>query len=341
MPLLKSRIITRTAVPCQTPTWQAMLAEAITDVAELLATLDLTPAQLKNPVTHPDFPLRVPRGFVARMEKGNAVDPLLLQVLPGAAEACVTPGYHADPVADQDAMVIPGVLHKYQGRVLLIATGACAIHCRYCFRQHFPYQEANAARAQWQQAVTYIGQQPQLHEVILSGGDPLMLGDHKLQELVLQLAAIPHVRRLRIHSRLPIVVPQRITPALIQVLTGTRLQTLMVLHCNHPNEIDAEVQQALQTMQRAGITLLNQAVLLHGINHLPQTQRRLSETLFHSGVLPYYLHMLDQVQGAAHFEVPESAALELMQQLQASLPGYLVPRLVREIPGAPAKVPVV
>jgi EF-P beta-lysylation protein EpmB len=229
------------------------------------------------------------------------------------------------------------VLHKYQGRVLLTATGACAVHCRYCFRRHFPYTESSAGTDHWQAALDYLAQEPSLREVILSGGDPLTLSERRLAEFIRAAAGIAHLERLRIHTRLPVVLPERITPELVRTLSSTRLSTVVVIHANHANEIDDAVIDALAPMRAAGVTLLNQSVLLRDVNDSAGALVALSETLFAAGVLPYYLHLLDRVQGAAHFEVPEDEARALMQQLTSRLPGYLVPRLVREIAGAPAK----
>jgi EF-P beta-lysylation protein EpmB len=235
-------------------------------------------------------------------------------------------------------MVAPGVLHKYQGRVLLTATGACAVHCRYCFRRHFPYTDANPAADQWCAALAHIAGDKSITEVILSGGDPLTLSDRRLENFTRQLEVIPHVRRLRLHTRLPIVLPERVNDELRGWLGATRLKTVVVVHANHAQEIDASVRVALAHLKGAGVELLNQSVLLRGINDSADALARLSEVLFDAGVLPYYLHMLDKVQGAAHFEVDETAARSLMAELNRRLPGYLVPRLVREIAGSPGKV---
>jgi len=325
----------------QTSAWQAALAQAITDPAELLAAVGLDPELLPaaRSAAHL-FPLRVPRGFVARIVRGDPDDPLLRQVLPLRLEGLERPGYDRDPVGDLAAMVAPGVLHKYHGRVLLTVTGACAIHCRYCFRRHFPYAEANAASDHWRDAVAHIAADPAIAEVILSGGDPLMLSDRRLVELTKELETLAHVRRVRIHTRLPVVLPERVDDGLLAWLTGTRLQRVVVVHVNHPREVDDSVRDALGRLRRVGVTLFNQSVLLHGVNDDAATLADLSEVLFDAGVLPYYLHMLDRVQGAAHFEVDDATARALMAELGARLPGYLVPRLVRELPGADAKMPL-
>jgi L-lysine 2,3-aminomutase len=284
------------------------------------------------------FPLRVPRGFVARMRPSDPRDPLLRQVLPLAEECLAVEGFGADPVGDLSAMVVPGVLHKYHGRVLLTATGACAVHCRYCFRRHFPYADANPAVDQWHSALGYIAGEKSITEVILSGGDPLSLPDRRLADLVRRLEAIPHLRRLRLHTRVPIVLPERVNDELRDWLGATRLKTAVVVHANHANEIDASVMTALAGLKTSGAELLNQSVLLRGVNDSTEALMALSEKLFEAGVLPYYLHMLDKAQGTAHFEVEEAAARRLMAELNRQLPGYLVPRLVREIPDAPGKL---
>lgn len=274
------------------------------------------------------------------MEVGNPQDPLLLQVLPLDAEFINTEGYNFDPVGDQQASPHPGLLHKYQGRVLIVVTGACAIHCRYCFRRHFPYSEHHIDNTQWQQNLSYIQADDSIHEVILSGGDPLSLSDERLQSMVNDLASIQHIKRLRIHTRLPIMVPQRVTSSLLDTLIGNRLYPVVVVHINHANEIDSDVSLALNRMKNAGITLLNQSVLLKNINNNIQTLSQLSESLMQNGVLPYYLHQLDKVQGAAHFAVGPFESRMILKGLRDQLPGYLVPKLVQETKGASAKLPV-
>jgi EF-P beta-lysylation protein EpmB len=324
-----------------TPAWQSELARAISDPAELLRRLKLDDAWLPAARRAARlFPLRVPLGFIARMRPGDINDPLLRQVLPLDAECADAPGYLSDPVADLDAMPIPGLLHKYHGRVLLIATGACAVHCRYCFRRHFPYGEAHASTASRPAALAYIAADRSIREVILSGGDPLALNDRRLRQLAAQIETIAHVRRLRIHTRLPVVLPERVDDALLKWLRTGRLKKIVVIHANHANELDAGVSGALRRLARAGTTLLNQSVLLRGVNDSLGALSNLSEALFAAGVLPYYLHLFDKVQGAAHFEVAANRVMELMEGLNSRLPGYLVPRLVVERPGAPAKLPV-
>ena len=319
--------------------WQAALARAITDPAELLATVGLGDEWLPAARAAARlFPLRVPRGFVARMRPGDPHDPLLRQVLPLAEECVAEQGFGADPVGDLAAMAAPGVLHKYQGRVLLTSTGACAVHCRYCFRRHFPYADANAAADHWRAALEYVAADDSISEVILSGGDPLSLSDRRLAELAHGLDDVAHLRRLRLHTRLPIVLPERVHAGLLDWLGATRLRTVVVVHANHANEIDTSVRAALARLKDANVELLNQSVLLRGVNDSVEALAALSEVMFEAGVLPYYLHMLDRVQGAAHFEVRDDTARSLMAELNGRLPGYLVPRLVREIPGAPGKL---
>jgi EF-P beta-lysylation protein EpmB len=274
------------------------------------------------------------------MRRRDPRDPLLRQVLPLGAELEAVAGFRDDPVGDRPASLGTGLLRKYHGRVLLIATGACAVHCRYCFRRHFPYGEENASADGFAPALERIAADPGIREVILSGGDPLTLSDRRLGELVRRLAAMPHLVRLRIHTRLPVVLPERVDDRLLEWLAGTRLAKIVVVHANHANEIDRPVREALARLRRAGASLLNQSVLLRGVNDDAGALADLSEALFAEGVLPYYLHLLDRVRGAAHFEVPEPEARGTYEALRARLPGYLLPRLVRELPGAPAKLPV-
>lgn len=322
------------------PLWQRQLAEAFSSLDALCGYLQLDPASLPLLHDYPNFPLRVPRGFAACMEKGNPDDPLLRQVLPITDELRPYPGYTADPVGDLAAVAQAGVIHKYHGRVLLIVTGGCAVHCRYCFRRHFPYAELQLSRQKQTQAVAYIADRPDISEAILSGGDPLLLSDAKLRDLLHQLANIPHLRRLRIHSRIPVVLPARIGDDLMQTLATLPLQTVLVLHANHANELSPEVETACLKLKRRGVTLLNQSVLLKGVNDDADTLCRLSERLFGIGVLPYYLHNLDRAAGVGHFEVPAQTAGQLLHDLQTRLPGYLVPKWVQEQAGAAYKLPL-
>jgi EF-P beta-lysylation protein EpmB len=321
--------------------WQRLWRDAVRDPRELLALVGLPAlAGRVSEAAAAQFPLRVPRGFVARMRPGDPADPLLRQVLPLDDEDRIVPGFVLDAVGDRDARGGTGIVHKYEGRALLVATGSCAIHCRYCFRRHFPYGEETAAAGQWREALAYLAADPGLSEVLLSGGDPLSLATPKLAEFTGALAGLPHVRRLRLHTRLPVVLPERVDDALLAWLSALPQQRVVVIHANHANEIDDGVARALGELRRAGATLLNQAVLLRGVNDEVAAQAALSERLFEAGVLPYYLHQLDRVAGTAHFEVPDAEALALHAALAARLPGYLVPRLVREVAGAPAKLPL-
>ncbi len=331
-------MITLQPVARQAPSWQHELRHAYGRPAELLQFLEIDPALPSLDLERlREFPLRVPRGYAARMQKGNPADPLFLQVWPSLAEGLDAPGYALDAVGDLHKLRDGGLIHKYHGRVLLITTGACAVNCRYCFRRHFPYSDALAAREHWRAALEQIAADASIEEVILSGGDPLSLSDDKLAELADALQHIPHVQRLRIHTRQPVVLPERVDEHLLAWLGRGRLQTVIVLHANHANELDGAVEQACGRLRRAGVTLLNQAVLLRQVNDSTDTLEALSKRLFQCGVLPYYLHMLDRVQGAAHFEVDEVRARTLVRELTDRLPGFLVPRLAREIAGAAAK----
>jgi EF-P beta-lysylation protein EpmB len=312
------------------------LAGAIRDPAELCELLQL-PAEMANSLAATGFPLLVPREFVARMKPGDPRDPLLLQVLPTPAELESTPGFTADPVGDGAAEVLPGLLHKYAGRVLLITTGACAVHCRYCFRRHFPYEAAPKGLAAWAPAIEHIAADDSIHEVILSGGDPLTLVDETLAALAERLAEIPHVKRLRVHTRLPVVLPQRVTGELLDWLTGTRLTPWVVVHANHVNEIDGAVAHALGRMVDAGVPVLNQAVLLTGVNDSVDAQSALNERLVNLRVQPYYLHQLDRVAGAAHFAVPTERGVQIVAELRERFPGYAVPLFVEEVAGGLSK----
>jgi len=318
--------------------WQKALANAVKDPAELLDLLDLPPSFLPEAIAaSQNFPLKATRCYINRIAPGDIDDPLLLQILPLHQEMNPQPGYVTDPVADRPSTIVPGLLHKYFGRVLLTVTGACAIHCRYCFRRHFPYSENNPTADNYSQAISYISTNPSISEVILSGGDPLMLNDHRLAALCRQLSQISHLKRIRIHTRLPIIAPQRVTNALLDWVSRSRLTIIMVIHSNHKNEIDSEVGAALHNLRSSGVTVLNQSVLLRKINDNSDALCELSIRLFDYGVLPYYLHILDKVKGAAHFEVSHDKAIKLINVMRAKLPGYLVPRLAWEESGKPNK----
>lgn len=325
----------------QQSTWRRSLATAIRDVEGLVRALELPAAFAQSALAAvKSFPVLVPRSFLARMRVGDPHDPLLRQVLPVAEESLPVPGFVIDAVDDQAARIAPGLLHKYQGRVLLMAAGSCAVNCRYCFRRHYPYSDEPRRMNDWEPAIQAIEQDTSVHEVILSGGDPLMLPDERLAALIERLERVEHLTRLRIHSRLPIVLPDRVTPELIELLRGSRLQPIMVVHANHPHEIADDCAEALRMLVRSGIPTLNQAVLLRGVNDDANVLADLCERLIDLGVLPYYLHQLDRVVGTAHFEVPEARGLEFIAELRKRLPGYAVPQLVREIAGAPSKTPL-
>ncbi len=322
--------------------WRRSLATAIRDVETLVRALQLPDEWIETATgAVKSFPVLVPRSFLARMRVGDPHDPLLKQVLPVVEEGHTQPGFVLDAVDDQAARKAPGLLQKYSGRVLLMASGACAVNCRYCFRRHYPYSEEPRRLDDWEPALVAIEQDPSIHEVILSGGDPLTLPDERFKLLLERLEQIDHLTRLRIHSRLPIVLPDRVNGELLDQLRNTRLQPVMVVHANHPHEIEGDCAEALRQLVRAGIPTLNQAVLLRGVNDDVDTLCSLCERLIDVGVMPYYLHLLDRVTGTAHFEVSESQGLELIAALRPRLPGYAVPQLVREIAGELSKTPVV
>lgn len=318
-------------------TWQAALASAVTDLAELCRLLDLPPQLVEASSREGGFPLLVPRPFLSRIRPGDPSDPLLLQVLPQKSEEAEHPRFTCDPLGEARSAGPPGGLQKYHGRLLMVTVGQCGVHCRFCFRRHFPYTKGPPRHRRWEEILKQIQRDPAIHEVILSGGDPLTLPDGELEPLIRKIAAITHVRRLRVHTRMPIVIPQRVTPGLIGALRSTRLASIVVVHVNHPAEIDSQVAQALARLVDHGIPVLSQSVLLRGVNDSAEVLCMLLERLVDLRVIPYYLHQLDPVAGAAHFEVPEAKGRALMAEVRRRLPGYAVPRYVREIPGSPSK----
>lgn len=321
--------------------WRRLLADAVRDPAELIAALGLDPALLPAArAAAAGFPLLVPRGFLALMRPGDPGDPLLRQVLPVGEELRPAPGFSADPLQEAACRAAPGLLAKYRGRALLIAHGACAVHCRYCFRRHYPYEQGPRGPRWWRAALDAVRADPACRELILSGGDPLLMPTAQLAELARDAAGIPHLARLRVHTRLPVVLPERITPGLCAALAATRLRPVVVLHANHPRELSDAVAAACADLARAGCLLLNQSVLLAGVNDDAGILAALSERLAALGVVPYYLHALDRVAGAAHFLVEDARAVAIHRALAERLPGWLVPRLVREVPGAPRKLPL-
>ncbi len=321
--------------------WQRQIAEAVTSPTELGELLNLPTSWVKqHSAARTLFPMRVPRHFVNLMEPGNPRDPLLLQVMPHAEEFVEVTGFTKDPLIESEATSASGMLHKYHSRVLLIFRGGCAINCRYCFRRHFPYQDHHLSQEKWATIEQYITAHPEVNEVILSGGDPLMASDAQIIKAAKRLAKLPQIKRLRIHSRLPIVIPDRLTEELATALKATGLQIILVVHANHPQEISVQLKRRIAVWQQKGITLLNQSVLLAGVNDNADILAELSEALFSAGILPYYLHQLDKVAGAAHFEVSDKQALTIQSELLKILPGFLMPKLVREIGGEASKTPL-
>lgn len=331
-------------IPCsntvvESHNWQQELAASFTGLGEFMEFLGITlPDTAELELATSTFPFRVTRFYAGLMEKNNPRDPLLLQALPALEESRPAAGYSLDPLGDLDAHRGAGLLQKYRGRVLLIASAACAINCRYCFRRHFPYSDHSATRSNWADTLALLASRPDIKEVILSGGDPLTLSNERLGDLLEKLSGIPHLRRLRLHTRLPVVLPRRVDRELVLLLGSSRLSTSMVIHANHPREVSPELADAMRELAVVGVTLLNQSVLLRGINDSSACLQELSESLYDIGVLPYYIHMLDKVAGAGHFAVSRKRARQLHQSLQEYLPGYLLPRLVFEVAGATSKI---
>ena len=319
-------------VTWQTLSWQELIKNAISDVSLLLETLELPHQQ-----HYSEFPIKVPAPFLHRMKRANPKDPLLLQVLSQAQEMVTAPGFVDLPLEESEFSPLPGLIQKYQSRALIIVSGACAIHCRYCFRRHFPYDSFQPDSQQWSMLLNHIAKDESIEEVILSGGDPLMISDRRLAWIFNELSQIDHLKTIRLHTRLPVVVPQRITPPLLALMESSRLNLVLVNHINHANEIDEAVIEAMRQLKSSGVTLLNQSVLLKQVNDSAPALVNLSKALFQAHILPYYLHLLDPVNGSAHFEVKKNVALELMEELRKLLPGYLVPKLAQEIPGAASK----
>lgn len=321
--------------------WRSELRMAIRSSAALLEHLGVgTPSTASSPrlrAAETDFPVLVPRGFAARMQPGNAADPLLRQVIADVEESRPAAGFVADPLQETgDARVAaPGLIRKYRGRALLIATSGCAVHCRYCFRRHFPYHEHRPNLLA--RALAEIRADTSLTEVILSGGDPLLLDDAGLTTLLRKIGGMPQIRRIRIHSRIPIVLPERVSTGLLAAFHQCPVPIVMVVHANHAQELDATTARALAVLAGEVRFLCNQAVLLRGVNNSVEAQVDLCERLFDQRVQPYYLHMPDAVAGTHHFHLDERAAADIYRGMQAALPGYLVPKLVREVPGAASK----
>jgi len=334
-------MITRTATGWQAEDWQFQLSRIVTSVRELYQHLELPIDSLPSAeLAHLDFPLKVPQGFLDKIKKGDVNDPLLLQVLPKKQELVISPGFSLDPLAEASALKGKGLLHKYKSRVLVVLSGSCAINCRYCFRRHFPYQDNGLSQQEFEDISHYVINTPHINEVILSGGDPLITSNKRLERLIRTLEKAPNLKRLRFHSRVPIVIPERIDNDLLRIIQSTHLKIILVTHSNHAQELDGVFSSAMQQLTRIGVTLLNQSVLLKGVNDSVSTLSDLSEKLFDAGVLPYYLHLLDPVTGTSHFDVSETEGKQLIQQLLTELPGYLVPKLVKEEAGKTSKTPI-
>lgn len=332
-------MITQPLLKPQPETWQQALQNVITSPQILLDMLGLAEDSLpwqwdKN------FPLRVPQSFVKRMKKGDPHDPLLRQVLSRKEESVITKDFSEDPLDESSCNPIPGLLHKYHGRALLTLSSSCAIHCRYCFRRHFPYAENNPGRKGWAKALAYLASHEEIHEVILSGGDPLMVPNSYLASFLSELSQIAHIKILRIHTRLPVVIPSRIDAELLNIFKQSRFQVVMIYHINHPAEIVPEIAQGAKLLKQANVTLLNQSVLLKEVNDKVEVLKDLSFALFAAGILPYYIHLLDFVQGANDFVIPQETAKALQHALRAQVPGYLAPQFVQEIPHKPYKIPL-
>ena len=318
--------------------WQQLFSESVLSPEQLIERLQLPPESLSDLISgNRLFQLRVPEPYLNRIIPGDITDPLLLQVMPQIAETIATSGYVTDPLQEKSNNPVPGLIHKYKSRILLITSGACAVNCRYCFRRHFDYQDNALSKERIQQVQDYIQQDTHINEVILSGGDPLATSDLRLKQLLDNLAQVPHLKRIRIHTRFPVVIPQRITDELVEILTASRLKVVWVFHINHPQEIDSLLIEATEKLVQAGMPVLNQSVLLKKVNDSANILAELSESLFDAGIQPYYLHAFDPVQGASHFNVTDEQAISIWQALQKELPGFLLPRLVREIPGRSSK----
>jgi L-lysine 2,3-aminomutase len=332
-------MITQPLLKPQQPSWQHALQNIITDPIVLLKMLEINPENIPWQWDK-TFPLRVPLSFVARMQKGNVHDPLLRQILSCKEESIITKDFSEDPLQEASCNPIPGLLHKYHGRALVTFSSSCAVHCRYCFRRHFPYAENNPGKKGWAKALNYIASHSEIMEIILSGGDPLMAPNDHLAFFLEELKNIPHVKILRFHTRLPVVIPSRIDQGLLTLLKQCPLQVVMVYHINHPAEIIDEIAQGVMQLKQANVTVLNQSVLLKEINDDVEVLKNLSYHLFAAGILPYYLHLLDPVQGAHHFAISQEKAKVLQHELRSQLPGYLVPKFVREVPHEAYKIPL-
>jgi EF-P beta-lysylation protein EpmB len=321
-------------LPIQAPNWRQKMRQNFTRIEPLIQFLELDERKQQKILKNPKFILNLPMRLAEKIPKNTLDDPILKQFLPTLDETAVTEGFVQDPVGDSAARCGKKLLHKYQGRVLLVCTSACVMHCRYCFRQNFDYEVKEKLFAQ---ELEYISKDPSIHEVILSGGDPLSLSDDVLQELLFKIEAMPHIKRIRFHTRFPVGIPERIDDSFLDIVSYLKKQLYFVIHCNHPNELGEDLFEAMDQLRSLGVIVMNQAVLLKGINDDAETLCTLFETLSDRGVLPYYLHQLDRVQGAAHFEVCPEKGKQLIAQISASLPGYAVPKYVQEIAGKTGK----
>lgn len=317
------------------PLWRQIQRENFTDWTKLLTHLELDSERAEQVLLkNPKFLLNIPKRLVQKMAHGNWDDPILLQFLPTTKELENTALFVLDPVGDRTSRKKPKLLQKYHGRALIICTSACAMHCRYCFRQHFDYQTSDLL---FKEELDEIAKEPSLSEILLSGGDPLSLSDSQLEPLLGALDQIPHVKRIRFHTRFPMGIPERIDERFLHMLASCKKQILFIIHCNHAREFDQDILQKLKKVQQLGIPVLSQSVLLKNVNDSVEVLQNLFLLLIDNGILPYSLNQMDRVQGAAHFEVPEETGIRLMTQLQALVPGYALPKYIREIPGQPQK----
>jgi len=287
-----------------------------------------------------NFKVKIPEYFKNKIDFNNPIDPLLLQVIPSELEAIETPGFNYNPLEESKYNPVPGLLHKYKTRVLIMLTTNCSINCRYCFRRHFDYKSNNIALKEFDKIIDYIKQNKNINEVIYSGGDPLLASDKYINNITQKIAQIPHIKYIRIHTRIPIVDPKRITQEFCDIFIPEKInnkKTILVTHCNHPDELDEHIKSKMDLLNKNNFTLLNQSVLLKNINDNSEILVNLSYKLFNCGIMPYYIHMLDPVQNAAHFQVDVNIAIKLMKQIKAELPGFLVPKLMQEKPGGNSK----
>ncbi len=319
------------------PVWKTILRKNFRRLEDLASYLELTPDQREQLSKSPSFALNVPLRLAQKMQKGTLDDPLFKQFVPTLEELTVHPDFNKNPVGDCNARKEDKLLHKYIGRALILASSACVMNCRYCFRQHFPYETEQKG---FTNEIEKIRNDSSIHEIILSGGDPLSLSDANLSDLINELVSMPHIKRIRFHTRFPVGIPERLDESFLQLIKNCPLQIYFVLHINHPNELDQHLFDHLKPLQLLGVILMNSAVLLKGVNDNVETLQELSEQLINHGILPYYINQLDRVEGGVHFEVPEEKGLWLINEIAKKLPGYGVPKYIREIEGQPYKTPL-